>query len=73
MSEGVQADLNDYGPSGSFAKERDVPCTQCHSFQKDNEICSSMTAFFLNYSCKAYKSHGSEKSRKNGIWKGIGL
>lgn len=38
-SEGVQTDLHVYYPSGSFAKGRLVPRTQCDSFQKDNEIC----------------------------------
>lgn len=71
MSEGVQTDLNDYGPSGSFAKGGRVPPTQCHSFPKDNEIHWSMTAFFLNYSCRANKSQHYEKNRKNGIWKEI--
>lgn len=71
MSEGVQTDLNDYGPSGSIAKGGSVPPIQCHSFPKDNEIHWSMTALFLNYSCKANKSEHYEKSRKKQILKEI--
>lgn len=71
MSAGVQTELNDYGPSGSFAKGGSEPPTQCHSFPKDNEIHWTMTAFFLNYSCRANKSQHYEKSKKNGIWKEI--
>lgn len=71
MSEGVQTDLNDYGPSGSFAKGESVPPIQCHSFPKDNEIHWSMTAFFLNYSCRANKSQLYEKSRRKQIQKEV--
>jgi len=55
MSEGVQTDLHDYGPSGFSAKGGSVPPTQCRIFPKDNEIHWSMTAFFLNYSCRTNK------------------